>query len=329
MFDYKLLIKEYEKKGYAEFKSLYEKKRNNINLLPLEIRTKFNLLLARLALINNDNATYNDVKNLLDYENNTCTCKEILQNLEKTYREKYKDTATGEMEFVKLPDTNVEMLSTLVTQKLFKEVMETNPSFFNEQNYPPDEGEVPELRPVENVSFYDAIYFCNKLSSMHGLDPVYSVNGKTDVTCWEYTLCEGLSIKATVNIDYEKNGYRVPKTEEWEKAVKKVYNIANSYNDVEQDKFEKYDWNIYNSRSKTHAVKSKNNKLCDFYDILGNVKEMTGNTTAIKNSEYSGLYEYGGAFDTTISASQLSNYNRLLPSTRKRNLGFRIVRRIK
>lgn len=328
MFDYKLLIKEYEKKGYAEFKSLYEKKRDNINLLPLETRTKFNLLLARLALINNDNATYNGAKNLLDYENNTCTCKEILQNLEKTYREKYKDTTTGEMEFVKLPGTNVEMLSTLVTQKLFKKIMGTNPSYFKGKDNPPDKGEVQELRPVEKVSFYDAIYFCNKLSRLDGLEPVYSVNGETDETGWDYTLCEGLSIKDTVNIDNKKNGYRVPKTEEWEKAVKKVYHTTY---EISKYAFDNFDWNIYNSRIKTHAVKSKNNKLCDFYDILGNVKEMTvtRDLTAIKNSLYSGLYESGGAFDTTISDARLSNYNRLIPSTIKRNLGFRIVRRIK
>jgi len=56
---------------------------------------------------------------------------------------------------------------------------------------------------------------------------------------------------------------------------------------------------------------------------------VTRDLTAIKNSLYSGLYESGGAFDTTISDARLSNYNRLIPSTIKRNLGFRIVRRIK
>lgn len=40
--------------------------------------------------------------------------------------------------------------------------------------------------PVENISWYDAIVFCNKLSVMAGFAPVYSVLYKTDVLEWEY-----------------------------------------------------------------------------------------------------------------------------------------------
>ena len=45
---------------------------------------------------------------------------------------------------------------------------------------------IGENLPVENVSWYDAIYFCNALSKMHGLNEVYSVNGKKDVSEWNY-----------------------------------------------------------------------------------------------------------------------------------------------
>ncbi len=43
----------------------------------------------------------------------------------------------------------------------------------------PSEYKGDEL-PVENVSWYDAIYFCNKLSEEYGLEAVYSIDGETD-----------------------------------------------------------------------------------------------------------------------------------------------------
>ena len=63
-----------------------------------------------------------------------------------------------------------------VTQEFYEEVMGINPSWCSSQNYPAsDENTI--LRPVESVSWYDAITFCNKLSLLMGLEPYYSVNG--------------------------------------------------------------------------------------------------------------------------------------------------------
>ena len=70
------------------------------------------------------------------------------------------------MQFVKIPGKNIKMLNTVVTQAMYKLVMGESPRHF-----------VGFDRPIENISWNDAIYFCNKLSVMKGKEPVYAVDG--------------------------------------------------------------------------------------------------------------------------------------------------------
>ena len=58
-----------------------------------------------------------------------------------------------------------------ITQALWQQVMDDNPSYFFGPN-----------RPVEQVNWYDAVKFCNKFSQLAGLDSSYIING-TDVVC--------------------------------------------------------------------------------------------------------------------------------------------------
>ena len=74
-----------------------------------------------------------------------------------------KSVARG-IKMVSIPERNFKMLNTEVTQKLYTSIMGSNPSFYKGDN-----------NPVDNVSWYDAIYFCNKLSEKFGFIPVYSV----------------------------------------------------------------------------------------------------------------------------------------------------------
>jgi formylglycine-generating enzyme required for sulfatase activity len=71
--------------------------------------------------------------------------------------------------------------------------------------------------PVIWVSWYDAIEFCNKLSMLEGLNPVYSLNGETAPDKWE---TNGFDSWKDVEMLSDTNGYRLPTEAEWEYACR-------------------------------------------------------------------------------------------------------------
>ena len=157
---------------------------------------------------------------------------------------------------VSIPGKGYLMLNTEVTQKLYTSVMGSNPSYYKGDN-----------NPVENVNWYDAIYFCNKLSEKLGLTPVYAVDGKTNVATWNYTL--GDSIRGKVTQNTIANGFRLPTVEEWQYAARggENYEYSGSNN------LDEVGWYCENSNMKTHEVARKKPNGYGLYDMSGNVFE--------------------------------------------------------
>ena len=212
------------------------------------------------------------------------------------------------IKMVSIPKRNFKMLCTEVTQKLYTSVMGSNPSYCKGDN-----------NPVENVSWYDAIYFCNKLSKKLGFTPVYAVDGKTDVVTWNYTPHNEKSIRGEVTQNTKANGFRLPTEEEWTYAARGGQNYwysgSNNLDDV--------GWYEDNSGDKTHQVAQKKPNGYGLYDMSGNVWEWCWDAFSSDYRYYRGggcnSYSYDGC------NCEVGNGYFHYAYDQYSNVGFRIV----
>ena len=167
---------------------------------------------------------------------------------------------------------------TEVTQELWQAVMNNNPSWFNgDPGKEAADGEEQKKCPVECVSWYHAIAFCNKLSIACGLEPCYTVKDINFDTLtfhdlptshnsdWDSALC-----------DWSKNGFRLPTEAEWEWAAmggtSDKWAGTNNKSELKDYAWYKHDGEG-NANGKTHEVKKKKANGYGLYDMSGNVWE--------------------------------------------------------
>ena len=206
---------------------------------------------------------------------------------------------------VNIDDKAIKMLSTEVTQDLYEKIMKTNPSHFKgDKNL-----------PVECVSWFDSICFCNKLSEIVGLMPVYTVNGSTNPSDWNYTPHQGKSISSTITENESANGFRLPSHEEWSFADSGEYPGAEDFND--------FAWCKENSGGQTHPVAQKMPNIFGLYDMKGNILEMIS-----FNWNELGIFatkEFGGSY--IDESYKVTGYTWKTDASKSFwNIGFRIVR---
>jgi formylglycine-generating enzyme required for sulfatase activity len=132
---------------------------------------------------------------------------------------------------------------TQVTQEVWGEVMGSAPS-----RHP------GPRHPVEQISWADAVRFCNALSALEGLDPAYEI---------------GEGARPSAHLNRAASGYRLPTEAEWEYAAKAgdalTYAGSHSLDEVA--------WHKFNAGYQTHPVALKKPNAWGFYDMSGNVYE--------------------------------------------------------
>jgi serine/threonine protein kinase len=195
-----------------------------------------------------------------------------------------------------------------VTQADWRRVMGSNPSKKKQDSL-----------PVSNVSWQDAIDYCNALSRMEGLQPCYS--GYGDDTMW----------------DRNANGYRLPTEAEWEFAAGGGVNQS-GYRYSGSDDISSVGWHGANSGKRSHPVRSLAPNALGLYDMTGNVWEWcwdwydagayyaAASSDPVYDSFTGNRVVRGGCWVDYTHKSTITRRSNLAPSQKGGYIGFRVCR---
>jgi formylglycine-generating enzyme required for sulfatase activity len=205
-----------------------------------------------------------------------------------------------------------------VTQIEYEELMGTNPSSFKGPNL-----------PVERVTWFDAVEYCNKRSQQEELTPAYTISGTGN--------------DRSVIWNQYANGYRLPTEAEWEYACRAgTITPFSTGNNITTNQAN-YDGNYpYNNNTRgrweerTTNVGSFLANAWGLYDMHGNVFEWCWDWYGIYTSgpqtdpsgADAGSYRVlrGGSWYDNGQYIRSANRNSSSPALRSHSVGFRLVR---
>jgi len=196
--------------------------------------------------------------------------------------------------------------------------------FLSESDVPEEPGEEPkDLGPMNNVNWYEALIFCNRLSVSHGLEPYYEV----DESGYDW---EARSFKDGAKFPSIPNpagtGYRLPTEREWEYACRALSAVSYSFGS-EANRLSLYGW--YAGKSSPSVCGFQRPSRWGVYDMHGNVLEWCWDRYDATAEEGFGTSRVlrGGSFNYNIPDILRSAYRYdYSPDYRNSSYGFRISR---
>jgi sulfatase modifying factor 1 len=196
----------------------------------------------------------------------------------------------------------------MVTQELWLSIETVNPSIFR-----------GALRPVDSVSWFEAVKFCNKLSETHQLVPVYYENENGE---WVR--------------NFDADGYRLPTEAEWEYAARggqknRGYKFSGS------NYIDDVCWYEDNSEEMSHFVGTMQSNQLGICDMSGNLWEwvfdwsqqyQNEDETIVNDPQPIHRVNRGGSWWDEEICCQVSHRGSDPPEAKFKFIGFRLARTI-